>query len=286
MAIDKTFVGPGEMDGGDGGSSQGLLSPDALLELLSFLPHPEAQRTLQAPLSKVYLSSFTLEENIWKARCVEQWKVPPNTTCHAWRTLHIDLVHRLSLVDGTAEETCGGGDYDNVVAIVQVLDAYRTLAEMTRACFDRLGHLLNSEEAREAVKCVDWRIMDHALWALKTYPDDVDLLLKILRFLVLAGRPAGRVEGAVMCRPPASDGSLRAFGPSGDGIEAVLACMERHRSNAAVQAVACWSLVNLALIPGQKRSLCRQGGVLAIVRAMARHPQDSEVHFRAMFALI
>ncbi|CAB1098238.1 unnamed protein product [Ectocarpus sp. CCAP 1310/34] len=286
MAIDKTFVGPGEMDGGDGGSSQGLLSPDALLELLSFLPHPEAQRTLQAPLSKVYLSSFTLEENIWKARCVEQWKVPPNTTCHAWRTLHIDLVHCLSLVDGTAEETCGGGDYGNVVAIVQVLDAYRTLAEMTRACFDRLGHLLNSEEAREAVKCVDWRIMDHALWALKTYPDDVDLLLKILRFLVLAGRPAGRMEGAVMSRPPASDGPLRAFGPSGNGVEAVLACMERHRSNAAVQAVACWSLVNLALIPGQKRSLCRQGGVLAIVRAMARHPQDSEVHFRAMFALI
>lgn len=94
------------------------------------------------------------------------------------------------------------------------------------------------------------------------------------------------MEGAVMSRPPASDGPLRAFGPLGDGVEAVLACMERHRSNAAVQAVACWSLVNLALIPGQKRSLCRQGGVLAIVRAMTRHPQDSEVHFRAMFALI
>lgn len=86
--------------------------------------------------------------------------------------------------------------------------------------------------------------------------------------------------------PPASDGALRAFGPSGDGVGAVLACMERHQSDATVQAVACWSLVNLALISHQKRFLCSRGGVLAIVRAMARHPGDSEVHFRAMFALI
>ncbi|CAN0013252.1 unnamed protein product, partial [Hapterophycus canaliculatus] len=104
--------------------------------------------------------------------------------------------------------------------------------------------------------------------------------------LVLAGRPIGRVEGVVLRAPPACDGSLRAFGPSGDGVEAVLACMERHQSNSTVQAMACWSLVNLALISQQKKFLCSQGGVLAIVRAMARHPGDSEVHFRAMFALI
>lgn len=113
-------------------------------------------------------------QNIWKARCVAQWNVPA-TTSLAWRDLHIDLVHSLSLVDGTAETV--GGDYDNVIAIVDVLDGYRSLAEMTRACFGRLGQLLDGDEAREAVKFVDWRIMDHALWALKTYPDDVDMLL-------------------------------------------------------------------------------------------------------------
>lgn len=113
-------------------------------------------------------------QNIWKARCVGQWKVPPTASC-AWRALHVDLVHCLSLVDGTAD-SCGGC-YDNVLAIVDVLDAYRTLGEMNRACFGRLGELLDSDEAREAVKVVDWRIMDHALWALNTYPDDVDLLL-------------------------------------------------------------------------------------------------------------
>lgn len=111
-------------------------------------------------------------------------------------------------------------------------------------------------------------------------------LQKVLRFLVLAGRPIGRVEGVVLPRPPACDGALRAFGPSGEGVGAVLACMERHQSNSAVQSMACWSLVNLALIRQQKRCLCSQGGVLAIVRAMACHPEDIEVHFRAMFALI
>lgn len=43
MPNDKTGAGAGEVDGGDSGSSQGLLSPDALLELLSFLPHPEVR---------------------------------------------------------------------------------------------------------------------------------------------------------------------------------------------------------------------------------------------------
>lgn len=120
------------------------------------------------------VSSIASLQNIWKARCVEQWNVPV-TTSSAWRALHIDLVHCLSLVDGTAD-ACRG-DYDNVIAVVDVLDNYRTLAEMTRACFGRLGQLLNGDEAREAVTVVDWRIMEHALWALRTYSDDVDMLL-------------------------------------------------------------------------------------------------------------
>lgn len=87
----------------------------------------------------------------------------------------MDLVHCVTLVDGTAE-SCRG-DYDNVIAVADVLDAYRTLAEMARACFGRLGQLLESDEAREATKFIEWRIMEHALWTLKAYPDDVDMQL-------------------------------------------------------------------------------------------------------------
>lgn len=112
------------------------------------------------------------------------------------------------------------------------------------------------------------------------------LYQKIMRFLVLAGRPVGGTEGMVLPRLPACEGALKAFGPSGDGVAAVLACMERHQSHAGIQAMACWSMVNLALITDQKRVLVREGGISAIVRAMSRHPEDGEVHFRAMFALI
>lgn len=86
--------------------------------------------------------------------------------------------------------------------------------------------------------------------------------------------------------PPTCDGALGAFGPAGEGVKAVLACMERFQGNAAVQAMACWSMVNLALISDQKKSIICNGGIPAIVRAMVFHARDSEVHFRAMFALI
>lgn len=63
------------------------------------------------------------------------------------------------------------------MAIVDVLDVYRTLVEMARACFGRLAQLLDNDDAREATNLVDVRIMQHALWTLKTYPDDVDMQL-------------------------------------------------------------------------------------------------------------
>lgn len=124
------------------------------------------------------------------------WKVPAFSSCPGWRTLHVDLVHCLTLVDGTAETF--RGDHDNVMAIVDVLDAYRTLSEMARACFGRLGQLLDSDEAREATKFVDWRIMDHALWTLKTYPDDVDM--QLVRVFVF-GFSCVRWTGGLSLRP-------------------------------------------------------------------------------------
>lgn len=107
-----------------------------------------------------------------------------------------------------------------MLAIVDVLDSYRTLAEMTRACFGRLGQLLDSDEAREAVKVVDWRVMDHALWALKAYPDDMDLLLVrkatlVFRFDSTHSVPTGALEnrGRLMFPTPRS----RAPGPTLSG---------------------------------------------------------------------
>lgn len=104
------------------------------------------------------------------------WKVPTLPSSREWRALHTDFVRSLTLVNGTGSKACTS-DYDNVMAIVDVLDVYRTLAEMARACFGRLGQLLTSDQAREATKVADVRIMEHALWALETYNDDVDMQL-------------------------------------------------------------------------------------------------------------
>lgn len=104
------------------------------------------------------------------------WKVPTLPSSREWRALHTDFVRSLALVNGTGSKACTS-DYDNVMAIVDVLDVYRTLEEMARACFGRLGDLLTSDQAREATKVADVRIMEHALWALKTYNDDVDMQL-------------------------------------------------------------------------------------------------------------
>lgn len=92
-----------------------------------------------------------------------------------WRAFHIDLVRSIALVDGRGQGL--PSDYNNVVVIVDVLDSYRTLVEMARICFCRLGELLEREDARKAAKAVESRIMDHALWALVSYADDVDLQL-------------------------------------------------------------------------------------------------------------
>lgn len=101
--------------------------------------------------------------------------MPALPSSRAWRSLHTDLVRSLTMVNGTAESCTS--EYNNVIAIIDVLDVYRTLAEMARACFGRLGQLLAGDQAREATKFAAVRIMEHALWTLKTYPDDVDMQL-------------------------------------------------------------------------------------------------------------
>ena len=54
----------------------------------------------------------------------------------------------------------------------------------------------------------------------------------------------------------------------------------------ALQAMSCWSLVNIALAPVQKEVLVKLGGIEVTTNAMMRHPHNAEVQFRALFALI
>merc|ERR1712164_3565 len=79
---------------------------------------------------------------------------------------------------------------------------------------------------------------------------------------------------------------LDAFLGESGGIAAVLRSMRVHLKNSNVQAMGCWSLVNLALNHQQKLALLALDGLDAVLAAMAHHPSTLEVQFRALFALI
>ena len=84
-------------------------------------------------------------------------------------------------------------------------------------------------------------------------------------------------------------GSMFSGGPQNDGkngIAVMLDSMRRFEADEALQAMSCWSLVNIALAPVQKEVLVKLGGIEVTTNAMMRHPHNAEVQFRALFALI
>ena len=70
------------------------------------------------------------------------------------------------------------------------------------------------------------------------------------------------------------------------GIAVMLDSIRRFQENDELRAMACWSLVNVALAPVQKAALVKLGGIQATANAMMRHPYSAEVQFRGLFALI
>lgn len=70
------------------------------------------------------------------------------------------------------------------------------------------------------------------------------------------------------------------------GVGILVDSMERFSDNEKLQSMACWALVNVALVPLQKNLLMKLGGVEAILGAMEKHSKCFDVQFRALFALI
>lgn len=70
------------------------------------------------------------------------------------------------------------------------------------------------------------------------------------------------------------------------GISILVKSMERFSHSEKLQSMACWALVNVALVPLQKNMLMKLRGVEAILSAMEKHSKSFDVQFRALFALI
>jgi len=120
------------------------------------------------------------------------------------------------------------------------------------------------------------------------FPDMVKLHTAAFHTLVLLARPLGGKEGMLFHSAMVkADGIFNIGSSTGkSGIAIMLDSMKRFFDDEHLQAMSCWSMVNIALIPSQKVVLVRLGGISAAANAMIHHPHNAEVQFRALFALI
>jgi hypothetical protein len=132
-------------------------------------------------------------------------------------------------------------------------------------------------------------LTDVVLRAMVMFPNSMQLHTASFHTIVLLARPLGGREGMLFHSSMINASGIFGSDDSRNGksgIAVMLDSIGRFEHNDELQAMACWSLVNIALAPAQKAALVKLGGIQATANAMTRHPYSAEVQFRALFALI
>lgn len=179
--------------------------------------------------------------------------------------------------------------------------AYPEVEGIQIRCVATLPVLLEDESQRLMAQRVG--LVDVVLRAMLRFPDCPKLHIAAFHAMVLLARPLGGREGMLFdnsmaeATANASLGALTKGASSLDqqsvsklnglnGIVVMLSSMQRFESDPDLQAMSCWALVNLALVPAQKTMILSLGGIQVAANAMRRHPKNFDVQFRALFALI
>ena len=164
--------------------------------------------------------------------------------------------------------------------------AFADVAGIQQMCLKVLPDLLVDEQQRTSAQHAG--LTEIVLRAMVLFPDMVDLHTSAFHTLVLLARPLGGKEGMLFHTSMVNASGLFNVGSSTgkSGIAIMLDSMKRFVGDEDLQAMSCWSMVNIALIPSQKVVLVRLGGISAAGNAMIHHPHNAEVQFRALFALI
>jgi hypothetical protein len=203
-----------------------------------------------------------------------------------------------------------------VYAVINWMVAFSDVLGIQVTCLKALPALLEDERQRSTAQLAG--LTGIVIRAMITFKDSVDLHTSAFHTLVLLARPLGGKEGMLFHRTmvggnhqgqPGQDmehaganagqaphrqeprgifemGSTGQATSTGNGTAVILDSMRRFVSDESLQAMACWSMVNIALIPSQKSMLVRLGGIGVLSQAMMMHPMSAEVQFRALFALI
>jgi hypothetical protein len=175
-----------------------------------------------------------------------------------------------------------------IYSIVNWMVAYSDVEGIQTMCLNVLPFLLEDEQQRSTAQHAG--LTDIVLRDMVLFPDSAQLHTAAFHTIVLLARPLGGREGMLFHTSMVNSSgivSVRNDGESGkNGVAVMLDSMRRFRSDEVLQAMSCWSLVNIALAPAQKEVLVKLGGIEVTANAMMEHPFNAEVQFRALFALI
>jgi hypothetical protein len=176
-----------------------------------------------------------------------------------------------------------------IYSIVNWMVAYFDVEGIQIMCLRVLPFLLENEQQRITAQRAG--LTDIVLRNMVLFPESVMLHTVAFHTIVLLARPLGGQEGMLFHTSMVNSSGI--FGSSSEsivegrsGIAVLIDSMRRFGSDEALQSMACWSLVNIALAPAQKEVLVKLGGIEVIAQAMVEHQYSAEVQFRALFALI
>jgi len=173
----------------------------------------------------------------------------------------------------------------SIYSVVNWMISFADVIGIQIMCLKALPFLLEDDSQRTTA--LNAGLVDIVLTHMVHFPDSVELHTAALHGLVLLARPVGGKEGLVLDGPIDSVQSFFSITSSGkNGIGIMLDSMHHFLCDEMLQAMGCWSMVNISLKQNQKITLIQRGGVSAALSAMKAHPTSSEVQFRALFALI
>lgn len=202
---------------------------------------------------------------------------------------HSMLTQRL--LGPSADGTPGNNDLPWSCAIYSIVNwmvAFSDVEGIQTMCLKVLPFILEDEQQRMTAQRAG--CTDIVLRGMVMFPDSSMLHTAAFHTLVLLARPLGGREGMLFHSSMVnSSGIFSAENGSSDGrngIAVMLDSMRRFQDNEVLQAMSCWSLVNIALATSQKEMLVKLGGIEVTANAMTTHPYSAEVNFRGLFALI
>jgi len=169
-----------------------------------------------------------------------------------------------------------------IYSIVNWMASFADVEGIQIMCLKVLPLILENEQHRITAQRAG--LTNIVLRGMVLFPHSSQLHTAAFHTVVLLARPLGGQEGMLFHTSMVNASAIFESEPGGkggkNGIAVMLDSMRRFPDDAVLQAMSCWSLVNVALEPSQKQVLVQLGGIEATAKAMSSHPLNAEVQVR------